>query len=255
MKKLFTFILAALLLVGAFQAAAAQSTSDLTITLSRDNGYGGTGEIQGIFSIHVKNPPESVRRVVFYIDETKMGEDTQAPFAYQFSTDNYPAGAHTVFAIGYGYDETQGLISNRYTTNFVPAADVPGKVLAMVGPLFIVIFGVVGLGFVIPMLMDRRKGKTPLGAQRNYGLTGGTICPKCSRPFALHPFKVNLVMGALDYCPHCGKWSMVRHVPLAALRAAEAAELANAGGEAQVQGQSEEDKLKKELDDSRFQNT
>jgi hypothetical protein len=42
---------------------------------------------------------------------------------------------------------------------------------------------------------------------------------------------------------------------MAELRAAEAAELVNAQQEVPIEGESEAEKLKKQLDDSRFQDT
>lgn len=58
------------------------------------------------------------------------------------------------------------------------------------------------------------------------------------------------VKGQLDRCPYCGKWSVVRSLPLAQLRQAEQAELEQARG--QIPEISEEERLKKELDDSRY---
>ena len=183
MKKRLQLLLICFLFFGLVQQASAQG--EMTISLSRDFGYGGNGEIQGTFSIHVRTVPEGVQKVEFYIDETLIGEDTQAPFAIQFSTDSYPAGMRSIYAVGY-VSESQKLTSNKIDVAFVAADAVGGKVFGMVGPLLGVVFGVVVLGFIIPMVLERKKGKIPLGAQRNYGLMGGTICPKCGRPFALH---------------------------------------------------------------------
>jgi len=120
-------------------------------------------------------------------------------------------------------------------------------------PLLAVIVGLTVISFVIPTLFRRGKS-TPLGAQRNYGLTGGAICPKCQRPFVLNFMSLNLLIGKLDRCPHCGKWSLVHRTPIEMLRVAEQAELAQAqGNQAGVEGLSEEEKLKKALDDSRYQ--
>jgi DNA-directed RNA polymerase subunit RPC12/RpoP len=102
------------------------------------------------------------------------------------------------------------------------------------------------------MLMGRgKREELPLGAERKYGLRGGGICPKCKRPFALSLFSMNLGFSKLARCPYCGKMSAVRVQPLARLRQAERAELEQAEG--QVPGISEEEKLKKELDDSKYQ--
>jgi hypothetical protein len=64
---------------------------------------------------------------------------------------------------------------------------------------------------------------------------------------------MNLVIGKMDRCPHCKKWSIVRRAPLEMLRAAEAAELEHEQEQSQAPASSEEDLLRKQLDDSRYQ--
>ena len=96
-----------------------------------------------------------------------------------------------------------------------------------VGSIFAIILGVVLVGIlfsaVIPALIDRHHhGKAPAGKQR-YGLRGGTICPKCKRPFSIHIWGLNILVGKFDRCPHCGKWSVIRRIPLEDLRGAERA--------------------------------
>jgi Ribonuclease G/E len=66
----------------------------------------------------------------------------------------------------------------------------------------------------------------------------------------MHIYGMNLLTSKLDRCPYCGKWSVVRHQSLEALRAAEQAELE--GEKAQVPEETEEEKLKRELDDSKL---
>ncbi len=62
--------------------AVAQSDNELDLGLSRDFGYGGFGnDIQGLFTIKVKNAPANLVRVEFFVDTTSMGADTQAPFS------------------------------------------------------------------------------------------------------------------------------------------------------------------------------
>jgi hypothetical protein len=70
----------------------------------------------------------------------------------------------------------------------------------------------------------------------------------------MHFFGLNLGLSKLDRCPYCGKWGLVRAKPLDVLRAAEAGELEEAQAGSQLSAESEEEKLRKELDDSRFQN-
>ncbi|MDI6768878.1 MAG: hypothetical protein QMD04_04305 [Anaerolineales bacterium] len=226
-------------------------TEELILSFSRDFGYSsGAGDIQGTFSMKVSGPDDLVR-VEFYIDEMKIGEDTEPPFRLQFITDNYPLGLHEMYAVGYTADGRE-YRSKVVTANFVSADEGWQTASKIMFPLLAVVFGAIILGFVVPMLMGRGKlTELPLGAERKYGISGGGICPKCKRPFALPLFSMNLGFSKLARCPYCGKVGVVRVQPLAKLRQAEQAELEQAEG--QVPEISEEEKLKKELDDSKYQ--
>ena len=230
----------------------AQTGEELKLTLSRDFGYSsGTGRIQGTFSMHVSGP-EDLANVVFYVDETTIGEDSEAPFALRFNTDSFSNGVHTLHAVG-TTSTGEELSSNTITTEFVSAEEGWQSALGIIGPMLAIILIAVALALLIPMVLSRGKlEKLPLGARRNYGVLGGTICPKCSRPFALHIYGMNMVVGKLERCPYCGRWSLVHRVDPSMLRAAENAERRQAEGEV-IPAESEEEKLRKALDDSRFQ--
>lgn len=248
MRKItFIFILATLL-IGAMRSIAYAQENQVTLGFSKDFGYAAGGEMQGMFSFKAKGP-ENLVRVAFFIDGQKIGEDNEAPYSLQFSTDNFPLGEHTLSAIGYTSDGKE-LPSNQYHRTFVSAEAGWKAALGILGPVLGLVIAISLISIVGPMLMDRGK-KTPLGSPRNYGFSGGAICPKCGRPFALHMFKLNLLVGSLDRCPHCGKFSIVRHASMAELRAAEAAELE--GSTPQVSEMSEEEKLRKELEGSKYQ--
>jgi len=256
MRKFPGFMMIVCLLAGlTANTALAQSTNQLELGLSRDFGYGGFGnDIQGLFTLKVKNPPQNLAKVEFYIDTTLMGEDTQAPFSLQFNTDSYPLGAHTLSAVGYTSDGQQ-IDSNKIQAQFVPASAGTSSVLKIVGAIFglLLLMVLVAVGF--PLIFSKGKlSHLPLGAQRSYGIGGGAVCPKCGRPFPLRLWFINLGLSKIDRCPFCGKWSFVRPRSLSELRDAEAAELAQAQPETPIIGESEADKLKKEIDDSRFQN-
>jgi hypothetical protein len=250
MKFRIALLFALTLSLLAANAALAQ-TEELTLSFSRDFGYSsGTGDIQGTFSMKVSGPTD-LARVEFYIDDTKIVEDSESPFRLQFTTDNYPLGLHEMYAIGYTADGRE-YRSKVVKANFVSADEgwqAAGKIAI---PLITVVFGAILLSVVVPMLIGRgKREELPLGAERKYDLRGGGICPKCKRPFALHLWSLNLGFSKLDRCPYCGKWGVVRALSLAKLRQAEQAELEQAEG--QVPGISEEEKLKKELDDSKYQ--
>lgn len=256
MKKISMVLVISCLLIGLTASGVfAQSTNQLQLGLSRDFGYGGFGnDIQGLFSVKVKSPPTNLARVEFYIDTTLMGEDTQPPFSLQFNTDTYPLGVHSLSAKGFTTDGTE-FSSNIIQANFVPASAGSQAALKIVIPIIGLVVIMIIVAFALPLILNKGKlSALPLGTQRSYGIGGGAVCPKCERPFPLRLWFFNLGLSKIDRCPFCGKWSFVRPRSLAELRAAEAAELARAQPETPIIGETEAEKLKKELDDSRFQN-
>lgn len=235
-------------------ASAQANEPELKLSMSRDFGYSsGTGRIQGTFSMKVSGPEDLVR-VVFMIDGETINEDSEAPYRYQFHTDSYALTEHTLSAAGYTSDGRE-LTSNEIKVIFVSSEEGGEMVVKILVPLFAVIFGLMALSYLGPGLFNRGKRKEiPLGQPRNYGLSGGTICPKCNRPFPLNLLAMNLMVGKLDRCPHCGKFGIVHRYPLEMLRSAEAAELAGAQkGNEEVKEITEAEKIQRALDDSRFQ--
>ncbi|GAB4155331.1 MAG: hypothetical protein Fur0021_22590 [Candidatus Promineifilaceae bacterium] len=237
--------------LGADRTAAQNATPGpvgLTLRLSRDFGYGGLGgDIEGTFSYRVDGP-DALVRVEFLLDGEVIGEDTEPPFRLQFHTRTYPLGQHTLSAVGYTSDG-QTLQSATLTRNFVDPGESTEFLKRMLLPLGIIIFLAVVLPAIISIASERRN-PTPMGAPRKYGLSGGTICPNCGRPYSRHFWGLNVGAGKFDRCPHCGKWRMVRRYSLEALRAAEQAELKQE--EATLTPLSEEEKLRRQLEESRF---
>ena len=119
-----------------------------------------------------------------------------------------------------------------------------------------VIVGLVVLFRIVPLFFSSRgqpKTRPALGTPRNYGLAGGVICPHCHHPILLSLFGLKLGLGyKIVRCKFCGRWSIVRRRSLEELRAAEAAELAEAQPAQPQPAQSEAEKTKALLDESRF---
>ncbi len=241
-----------ILTLAAWIPARAQQQDQLTLSLSRDFGYSsGSGQIQGTFSM-IARGPANLTKVDFLIDGKVIYEDTESPFKVQFNTDAYPLGMHTLSAVGYTSDGTE-IKSKEFTREFVAASEgmkAAGRILV---PILVIVLLIVGVTTVVPLVSGGRGlAKLAPGTPRNYPL-GGAICPKCQRPFAMHIYGLNLLASRFDRCPYCGRWSLVRFKSNAELRAAEQAELERANEKPQVQGETEEEKLKKELDDSKYQ--
>jgi hypothetical protein len=188
--------------------------------------------------------------VQFFLDETLLGEDTEAPFAIQFVTDNYPTGAQVFSAVGYTADGKQ-LKSQTFRALFVSKEEGTIAGLKMIVPILAVVFGAMAIRAITTMINLRKGKKLPAGATRSYTFGGG-ICPKCKRPFGFQLFGMNMIVGKLTPFPHCGKWSIVKRASMSDLHAAEQAELDTE--KVQISEASQEEKLRKELDDSRYQN-
>jgi DNA-directed RNA polymerase subunit RPC12/RpoP len=243
----FAFLLAVLASLFVPFPSLAQG-EQLRLSLLRNFGYGGfNNDIQGLFTMKVSGP-ENLVRMEFYIDDTKIGEATTAPFRLQFSTDSYPLGQHKLYAIGFT-SAGQELRSQEIIANFVAASEGMKSVGRIIVPILVVVLVAILLASIVPILTGRRTISLAPGSLRQYPL-GGAICPRCGRPFAMHIYGMNLLTSKLDRCPYCGKWSVVRHQSLEALRAAEQAELE--GEKDQVPEETEEEKLKRELDDSKL---
>ncbi len=242
--------LSLLFLVMSAGVAAAQA-DELTLRMRRDFGYAsGTGDIQGRFSLTASGP-DDLTSVEFFIDGELMGSVTEPPFRLQFVTDDYPLGVHTLSATGSTTDG-QLLESNAITGNFVAAGEgleAAGRITLLVLGAMVAVFAVASL---VMWLVTRGRPPLPLGAPRHYGIHGGTICPHCHRPYSMHFFALNLLVGRLDRCPHCGRWRMVRRVSPAELESAERAERGASAPETEVQTLSAEEKLRRGLEDSRY---
>ncbi len=231
----------------------AQGNDTLVLRLSRDFGYSsGSGQIQGTFTIHATGPANLIH-VDFLVDGSKIGEATQTPFNLQFSTGSFSLGSHSISAVGYTSDG-QELHTPVVTAEFV-SAETGWKAAGRIAiPILVIVGLAVLLSALFPALTGRgRLSQLPLGEPRNYGLRGGGICPKCKRPFSFSLLTPNLLMYRFDRCPYCGRWGVVRIASLSELRKAEAAELELAKASQPIPEESEEEKLRKELDESRYQ--
>jgi hypothetical protein len=248
MKKTLIVFLAVLLSSLFIVSVALAQTDQLTLKMSRDWGYGGfNGDIEGLFSMHVTGPAD-LMRVEYFVDDIKIGETAQLPFTLQFTTDNYPLGLHNLYAVGYS-KSGQVYRSNIISANFVPKQSTTKIILPVLG----VILAAILLSTLAPLLARRNKRlNIPLGTERNYGAGGGGICPNCHRPFGIPLFNAHFGSSKLAACPFCGKLSLVRVESIGKLREAEKAELEWTKPEHPSEI-SEQDKLSKDLDDSKYQ--
>ena len=231
----------------------AQSEEGITLNLRRNFGYSsGTGKIQGTFTMIVAGP-EDLNKVDFLIDDEVIGKVDEAPFHLQFHTGDYPLGVHTITAIGYARDGSE-LYANEIRVEFVSAEEGWNSARKILIPILGIVFGGMLLSYLISMAVSRRtKGRPSSGVPRDYGIFGGAVCPKCGRPFGRHIWGLNLGAGKFDRCPNCGKWSLVRRASLQELIAAESTESKVEAESDHPLTLSEDERLRKELEDSRYQ--
>ncbi len=249
MKNQFWLLLCLIagLLAAPFGAAAQNTEENLVLGLSRTFGYGGfDGKIQGAFKLKIKSDHDDLIQVDFLIDEEIVNSTTKSPFEYSFNTADYPEGQHTFMATGYRSDGSE-IYANEFTRTFLSSENANSDFRDMVVPLVIGIGIVTILGTLGSVFFARRK-KFTLG---RYGAAGGAVCPRCTFPYARSLWAPNMLVGKLQICPHCGKWAIVRAASSAELGAAEAR--LTSEGSATVEAPSEGERLKKLLDDSRFE--
>ena len=248
MRKPFLLIQLIVILIFAGPVLA-QDEAELRLTLRRDFGYAGGGDIQGTFTIRASGP-EDLQSVVFYLDGAPLGEAAQPPFELRFHTESYPLGEHSLSATGITASGRE-VSSNPVQVRFASANEGFQSGMRIVLPLLGIVVGLLVLSFAISFVAGGKLKNLPPGTPRQYGTAGGAICPRCRRPFSRHFISMNLLVGKLERCPYCGKWSILAAQPLPVLRAAEAAELEAAGGET-IPQETEEERLRKELDQSRY---
>ncbi len=228
--------------------------AELKIYVRKNMGFNNGSQIQGSFRIEAREPA-NLTSVTFTLDGEALGTVSAAPFTINFDTGKYAPGWHTLGATGQTADgQTLTAAEKRY--EFLSGEQANRSLQKIIIPAVAIIGLVVILGMGSSLLVGLRSGKRstlPLGATRQYGLLGGAICPKCRRPFSIHWWGLNAgIMQKFDRCDHCGKWSLVQPASREALAAAEVAELQMAQPETPIAEMSAEDKLKREIDASRF---
>ena len=219
---------------------------ELSLRLTRDWGYGAGAQIQGKFSLRVEGP-DDIARVDFIIDGDVVHTASAPPFRYQFHTDDFTPGLHTMTAVGYKADGTP-LYGTEYVRHFLSADEAKSSTMKIIIP----ILGIVGIATLVgafaPVLMMRGKEFKP----GNYGAAGGAVCPRCTFPYSRNVLAPNLLVGKLQRCPHCGKWAIVSRASQVDLTAAE--ERWAKEGTSTVEAPSDEEKRRQMLEDSRYDN-
>jgi hypothetical protein len=236
-----------------FRINPTSAQEEFRLNVTKTFGFSSGSQIRGAFTAEVIEAP-NIHSVTFRIDKEPIGNITQAPWKIQFNTKDFTLGWHELDA------EIQTIDGRRILTTarryeFVSADEESQIMQRIIIPLFVGIFALIilTLGGQILFMRNKPNVDLPLGSSRKYGFHGGSICPRCHRPFALHWWGFNLGFHKFDRCDYCGKWSMVRPLNREALKAAENAELEWGKPELPIQETTAEEQLKQQLDNSRYQ--
>lgn len=229
-----------------------QEDGQFELRMTRNFGYSsGSGRIQGAFTLKATEL-EELKQVTFYIDGEVLGEVTGSPFQLRFNTTNHSLGSHTLYAVGITLNG-EVLQSNEIRVEFISAQEGWQAGMRILIPIIVTILGAIAISVAVTFISGRKARHIPPGTPRKYGVSGGAICPNCLRPFPRHFWAPNLISGKLERCPFCGKWGVLGGRPLDELRAAEEAELESRQKTELVPELSEEDRLHRDLDETRFQ--
>ncbi len=240
-------------LLAAFMVTPALAQSGFSLNVRRNFGFSSGGLIRGNFNLEAVNGPSDLTSVTFLIDGTPIKTVTQPPFRMTLVTTDYPDGAHELSAVGKtASGQTLTTPARQFT---FASASQQGSAIGSILPFVIglAVLAVV-LRYGLAALSGRRNHgeHTPLGAPRNYGVAGGTVCPRCGRPFALHWWALNMLTGKLDRCPNCGRFGIYRRASREELSAAEQAEVKAAQPAEPVHELSEEEKLRQQIEKSKY---
>ncbi|MDX1435717.1 MAG: hypothetical protein R3335_02825 [Anaerolineales bacterium] len=241
------FFLALLMLLTMLAGPAyAQEEPELSLRLIRTFGYGGVNTIEGNFNLRLSDPPP-LERAEFLMDGVVVHTATEEPFEYRFQTSEFDPGVHTMSAVGYT-PAGEILQSNSITREFITAEEAREETVGLIVPLILLILGLMVVGTLLTAFITRRRGYTP----GKYSAAGGAVCPRCRLPYSRHILAPNLLAGKLERCPHCGKWAVVPAASPQALQQAEAL-LQEGSLESATSPESEEDRIRRMIEDSKFE--
>jgi hypothetical protein len=256
MKTILRAIFLTILFLAAAGPAFAQD-AEYRVHPRRNFGYGAGSNVRGSFTNRISGPEENIASVTYFIDGQEMGTVSEPPFHLSYNTNEYATGWHNLSAVVTTKDSRQ-VTTPDVALNFLSAEQEGVSMRGIFIPILVGIVLATLIGFGVQALSMRQGGRMAPGAPRQYGFRGGTICPRCSRAYPIHLWALNLGPWKLDRCDFCGKVAFVSRKPPEMLRIAEEAERAALHtSETSLPGaegaRSEEDRLKKLLDESRYQ--
>lgn len=87
------FVVASVLLLSC--SLVVQAKPSLSLSFYKNNGYGMGSDIGGVWTVNT-DVSADVMHVEFYLDGQLQQNDTSKPYSWQFDTNNYASGPHTI---------------------------------------------------------------------------------------------------------------------------------------------------------------
>jgi uncharacterized C2H2 Zn-finger protein len=205
-----------------FAATEVSATPTISLSLTRTNGYSWGNDINGHFSLsaHVSS---DVVRVEFYLDDALQFTATGSSFSWAFDTNDYPLGQHNITAVAYD-SAGQQASSSVLSKNFV---EMPVSFYF----ILILVVGVAVVISVVAVFYARKK-------------SGFTKCPNCGYVFRRQYGWIHLGTVYRNICPKCGKgfWAKSYDGPID-----------NNEESSSRDTLSEEERLKRDIEDSKYE--
>jgi len=229
-------------------AYAQEEEGSITLNVRRIFGFRFMNRIQGRYSFSVDGP-DNLEKVEILMDGEVVYELMGSPFKVEFSTAEFAPGVHSFRAIGYTQDG-KVLQSEKGEYTVLSAEEAQEGLGKYFLPIIIGIIVLIAVAGMFSGLITGRRGKYRIG---EYGPAGGAVCKHCGFPFSRHVLSPNLVVGKLERCPNCGAVAIVRRGSPVELQEAEQRLLASLQGVQNDHVETEKDRLKRMIDDSRYE--
>jgi ABC-type phosphate transport system permease subunit len=145
-SKVYSVLMIAIFLILVFLVTessqnfdSVQAEPSLSLSYYKNNGYGFGKDINGIWTITAL-VSQNVSYVTFYLDNQLQQNDSSSPFSWNFNTNNYTLGLHTISVTA--YDSLGEAETVEVQRNFVgfPTELLVGIIGLIVGIIAVLVF-------------------------------------------------------------------------------------------------------------------
>ncbi|MCJ7715352.1 MAG: hypothetical protein MUO54_02370, partial [Anaerolineales bacterium] len=154
-EQIFSVLLLVVLLLPV-SVYAQGSGINIELSLIRNFGYGGLGEIQGNFTLKIRDPLADLASVDFYLDDELIATIGQEPYEYKFHTSYFPEGKHVFSATG-TLSNGKVVQSNRISKILLSSNQAWSQTQGIIVPILVFTAGATVLGLGVSMLTGQKK--------------------------------------------------------------------------------------------------